>query len=176
MLIGFLTGVGIQVAMTQLAGVLGVPKPSGGVVEQFVGTLQEIPDTSIATLAVSVCGVGHHPRLEAPRPAGSRAPSSRSLGTILISYLGLLPSSVSLLGPVQGGLPPIGLPQGVINADDIVAVMPTVLACFVIILAQSAATSRAYAIKYGDSFDENVDLDRPVVRPTSAPGSRAPGS
>ena len=28
----------------------------------------------------------------------------------------------------------------------------------VLILAQSAATSRAYAMKYGDSFDENVDL------------------
>jgi SulP family sulfate permease len=28
----------------------------------------------------------------------------------------------------------------------------------VVILAQSAATSRAYAMKYGDSFDENVDL------------------
>ncbi len=30
--------------------------------------------------------------------------------------------------------------------------------CFIIILAQSAATSRAYAVKYADSFDENVDL------------------
>ena len=29
---------------------------------------------------------------------------------------------------------------------------------FVLILAQSAATSRAYAMKYDDSFDENVDL------------------
>ena len=29
---------------------------------------------------------------------------------------------------------------------------------FIVILAQSAATSRAYAMKYGDSFDENVDL------------------
>jgi MFS superfamily sulfate permease-like transporter len=29
---------------------------------------------------------------------------------------------------------------------------------FVVILAQSAATSRAYAMKYNDSFDENVDL------------------
>ena len=27
-----------------------------------------------------------------------------------------------------------------------------------LILAQSAATSRAYAMKYNDSFDENVDL------------------
>jgi len=28
----------------------------------------------------------------------------------------------------------------------------------VVILAQSAATSRAYAMRYGDSFDEDVDL------------------
>ena len=155
-LIGFLTGVGIQVAMTQLAGVLGVPKPSGGVVEQFLGTLREIPDTSIATLLVSVAVwviILGSKRLDRRIPGALIA----VLGMIVISYLGLLPSSVSLLGPVQGGLPPLGIPQG-ITADDIVAVFPTVLACFIIILAQSAATSRAYAIKYGDSFDENVDL------------------
>ena len=29
---------------------------------------------------------------------------------------------------------------------------------FVVILAQSAATSRAYAAKYQDQFDENIDL------------------
>jgi sulfate permease, SulP family len=155
-LIGFLTGVGIQVAMTQLAGVLGVPKPSGGVVEQFLGTLREIPDTNVATLLVSIAVwviILGSKRLDRRIPGALIA----VLGMIVISYLGLLPSSVSLLGPVQGGLPPFGIPQG-ITADDMVGVFPTVLACFIIILAQSAATSRAYAIKYGDSFDENVDL------------------
>ena len=156
-LIGFLTGVGIQVAMTQLAGVLGVPKPSGGVVQQFIGTIQEIPDiTSWATLAVAVAVwviiLGSR-RINKKIPGALIA----VVGMILISYLGLLPSSVSLLGAVQGGLPPFGLPQGM-DATTVASVMPTVLACFVIILAQSAATSRAYAIKYEDSFDENVDL------------------
>ena len=155
-LIGFLTGVGIQVAMTQLAGVLGVTKPSGGVVDQFVTTLREIPDASIPTLLVSITVwviiLGSR-RLDRRIPGALIA----VLGMIVISYLGLLPGSVALLGPVQGGLPPIGIPQG-ITGDDIVSVFPTVLACFIIILAQSAATSRAYAIKYGDSFDENVDL------------------
>jgi sulfate permease, SulP family len=155
-LIGFLTGVGIQVAMTQLAGVLGVPKPSGGVVEQFLGTLREIPDTNVATLLVSI---GVWVIILGSKRLDRRIPGAliAVLGMIVISYLGLLPSSVSLLGPVQGGLPPFGIPQG-ITADDMVGVFPTVLACFIIILAQSAATSRAYAIKYGDSFDENVDL------------------
>jgi MFS superfamily sulfate permease-like transporter len=41
---------------------------------------------------------------------------------------------------------------------NVAALLPTVISMFVVILAQSAATSRAYAMKYNDSFDENVDL------------------
>ena len=50
------------------------------------------------------------------------------------------------------------MPQGVITIDNVLALLPIVLSCFLIILAQSAATSSAYAMKYRDSFDENVDL------------------
>ena len=156
-LIGFLTGVGIQVAMGQLAGVLGVPGGSGTTIQKFIDTLKEIPETNPATLAVSVAVwviILGSARINPKIPGALIA----VVGMILISYLGILPSTVTLLGPVQGGLPPIGLPQGVINQADITALLPTVLSCFVIILAQSAATSRAYAVKYGDSFDENVDL------------------
>src|SRR6188472_4212662 len=53
-LIGFLTGVGIQVAMGQVAGMLGVSAGSGGTIRKFLGTLANIGDTSMATLAVSL--------------------------------------------------------------------------------------------------------------------------
>jgi len=36
--------------------------------------------------------------------------------------------------------------------------VPTAVAMFVVILAQSAATSRAYAARYNESFSENTDL------------------
>ena len=45
-LIGFLTGVGIQVAMGQVAGMLGVPSGTGGTIEKFLGTLANIGETS----------------------------------------------------------------------------------------------------------------------------------
>jgi MFS superfamily sulfate permease-like transporter len=82
------------------------------------------------------------------------------VGMIVISYMLDFPATgtVAVLGTVPSGLPPLGLPQGVITTSNIAALMPTVVAIFVVILAQSAATSRAYAVKYGDSFDENVDL------------------
>jgi MFS superfamily sulfate permease-like transporter len=41
---------------------------------------------------------------------------------------------------------------------NVQALLPTVISLFVVILAQSAATASAYALKYGDSFDENLDL------------------
>ena len=59
-LIGFLTGVGVQVAMGQLGGMLGVPAPAvsphaiSGTVTKFWDTLREAGQTSGATLAVSL--------------------------------------------------------------------------------------------------------------------------
>ncbi len=42
--------------------------------------------------------------------------------------------------------------------SDIPVLLNLAAACFVIILAQSATTSRAYAWKFSDKVDENVDL------------------
>jgi MFS superfamily sulfate permease-like transporter len=64
---------------------------------------------------------------------------------------------VSVLGPVPSGLPSIGLPSGV-GWSDVVPLGATAGSMFLVILAQSAATSRAYAVKYKDRFVENNDL------------------
>jgi MFS superfamily sulfate permease-like transporter len=63
---------------------------------------------------------------------------------------------VTTIGTVQGGLPVIGFPA--VPPDQIPELLGVALACFVVILAQSAATSRAYAIRYEEKFDENVIL------------------
>ena len=58
-LIGFLTGVGIQVAMGQVAGMFGVPgAQEGGPIQGFIETLGQIPDASWATAAVSAGVLG----------------------------------------------------------------------------------------------------------------------
>ena len=64
---------------------------------------------------------------------------------------------ISTLGPVPSGLPHIGLPHGV-TWSETTSLLPTAASLFLVILAQSAATSRAYAVKYREPFDEGVDL------------------
>jgi SulP family sulfate permease len=158
-LIGFLTGVGIQVAMGEVGGMFGISGTSGGTIEKFVQTLQAIPTgTSVPTLVISIAvlgvivGLG---RINKAIPGALVA----VLGAIAASYLlDLSGHGVGVLGTVPGGLPALGLPTGVMTAENAVALLPTVISMVVVILAQSAATSRAYAMRYGDSFDENVDL------------------
>ena len=58
-LVGFLTGVGIQVAMGQVGGMFGIPGQSGGTLEKFAETLRLIPtETSIPTLIISLAVLG----------------------------------------------------------------------------------------------------------------------
>jgi high affinity sulfate transporter 1 len=158
-LIGFLTGVGIQVAMGQVAGMFGVDAGSGTTLEKFANTLRAIPtETNVPTLVVSlsvlvvILGLG---RVNKAIPGALIA----VVGAIAASYfLDLAADGVTTLGTVPAGLPSLGLPTEVMTTTNVAALLPTVVSMFVVILAQSAATSRAYAMKYNDSFDENVDL------------------
>src|SRR4051794_41581041 len=53
-LIGFLTGVGIQVFSGQIPGMLGIPKGTGGWFEQQWYTLTHLGETSLPTLAFAL--------------------------------------------------------------------------------------------------------------------------
>lgn len=162
-LVGFLTGVGIQVAMGQLAGMLGVPSPkvspahASGTVTKFWDTLKEIGQTSGATLAVSLAVLATlivFGRWIKAIPGGLVA----VVGAIAVSWIfDLSTHGVSTLGPVPSGLPHIGLPNGV-TWTEAAQLIATAASMFLVILAQSAATSRAYAVKYQERFVENNDL------------------
>jgi sulfate permease, SulP family len=155
-LIGFLTGVGIQVAMGQLAGMLGVPGGTGGTVPKFFGTLEQIPDTSLTTLAVSLSVLAI---ILGMKVINKKIPGAliAVIGAIWVSWaFNLQAHGVAVLGPVPGGLPNFGIPSfGWNDWDKLLAPAASI---FLVILAQSAATSRAYAAKYTEEFSENVDL------------------
>jgi sulfate permease, SulP family len=155
-LIGFLTGVGIQVACGQLSGLFGIAKSGRAPVAQVVSTFQNMGSLSLTTLAVSVAV------LLVIVAGGRLLPSVpwalvAVAGAIIASAsLNLSAHGVSTLEVIPSGLPHLAWPG--IPAEDYARIAGTVVSIFVVILAQSAATSRAYAAKFNDDFDENVDL------------------
>lgn len=164
-LIGFLTGVGIQVACGQVGGMLGLPSGKGISVGEFdftntiaklISTLQNIDQISWPTVAVSAGVIG---TILGLKLITGKIPGAllAVVGAIFISWKwDLAADGVATLGPLPSGLPHLGLPD--VGLSEVPALMGTAVSIFVLILAQSAATSRAYAAKYNDRFDENVDL------------------
>ena len=164
-LIGFLTGVGIQVACGQVSGMLGVPTGKGVTIfghdfdntfGKLFSTLGNLDQISWSTVAVSA---GVLVTMIGLKAINKKIPGAllAVVGAILISWNWDLAShGVATLGPLPSGLPHFGLPD--VKLSEVPALMGTAVSIFVLILAQSAATSRAYAAKYNDHFDENTDL------------------
>ena len=155
-LIGFLTGVGIQVAMGQVGEMFGIPSQSGGTIEKFVATLGNLSESNAATVWVSAAVIIVILGSKAINP---RIPGAliAVVGAIIVSaQLDLTADGVATLGPVPSGLPNFGFPS--VTWQQFASLLGTGGAIFIVVLAQSAATSRAYAAKYEEPFDENVDL------------------
>src|SRR5215472_1361916 len=152
-LVGFLTGVGIQVGIAVLGDMLGIAVDTPKTLEQLAEVLRGLPRAHGLTMTVSatVVMVIFLCRQLAPRLPG---PLLAVVGAVAASRaFDFAGRGVTVLGPVDGGLPRLRVPEA--RWDEL---LPVALSCVVIIVAQSAATARAYALRHRDPFDENDDL------------------
>ena len=155
-LIGFLTGVGVRVAIGQLADMLGVPASGGGTLPRLVDTLSEVPDAQLGAALASVAAIVTWVGLRRLAP---RVPAALVVvvGAIVVSQAADLAAlGLAVLGDVPRGLPHLGVPA--FSPHDVASLLGVSASMFVVILAQSSATSRAFAARHEESFDENVDL------------------
>ncbi|MDP3564731.1 MAG: SulP family inorganic anion transporter [Methanoregula sp.] len=156
-LIGFLTGVGIQVALGQVPEMFGVPKDAHDPILQILTVFtKEISQMSGVTIILSLlvliiilCGCRYRKKI----PWAFLV----VIGTIIASWaLNLEAWGVKAIGSVPAGLPSVAFPA--VPLDRIPDLLGVAAACFIVILAQSALTSRAYAMRHGEKFDEDGDL------------------
>jgi high affinity sulfate transporter 1 len=157
-LIGFLTGVGIQVAVGQMADMLGLPSAQGGTaakLQHLVAHAGEVnlPSLGVATAALAV--ILGAPKLSKKVPGALIAVAGAIFAA---SFLHLEKSGVKLLGSVPSGLPRFGLPAAPWSWTMIQQLLPTAGALCIVILAQSAATSRAFAAMGNERLDDNASI------------------
>jgi sulfate permease, SulP family len=155
-LIGFLTGVGFQVGIAVLSGMLSVEVHGTNPVSQLFQILRQLPHAHIPTLCLSagVAALVLVLHRFAPRvPAALIA----VVGTIVVSALfDLSQHGIHIVGAVAGGLPHFSMPP--LNWKLVHRLLPIAGSCFLMIVAQSAVTARAYAAKHHQVLDENRDL------------------
>jgi SulP family sulfate permease len=155
-LVGFLTGVGIEVAAGQLPGMLGVTAAGTQTLPKLADTVRALPhvhwaDVAISTGVIAVVVVARRINRKIPGPLIA------VIIAIIVSWAADLGRrGVAVVGSVPRGLPSLGLPA--LGVRDAAALLGVAVSMFVVILAQSAATSRAYAAKHEEPFSEATDL------------------
>jgi SulP family sulfate permease len=156
-LIGFLTGVGLQVALGEISGILGLKGGGHGTVQKIWNDLQQLDEINLYAVAIAAAVIFV---ITGSKLISKKIPGAliAVVGAIVLSWLWNLGQHVHVIGDVPGGLPHLGIPQVDWSWQLIAKLVPTAFAMFIVILAQSAATSRAYAARYNERFSEDTDL------------------
>ncbi len=155
LLVGFLIGVGISVAVSQLPAMLGLHVKASNTFVLLVDCATHLRAVSLPALVASVLTL-------AIVLIGRQWPKIPFAGVVLVGAIIASEtvlrstSSLAFVGSVTGGLPHLALPH--VPRGDLGGLVALSLSLALVILAQSAATSRAYALRYDEPFDEERDL------------------
>jgi MFS superfamily sulfate permease-like transporter len=155
-LTGFLTGVGFQVGIAVLSEMLGLEVHSNRTLGQLLDIFHNLPRIHRPTVIISAVVVTLVFALSrfAPRvPRSLLAVAGAIAASATWDFAG---HGIAIIGPVVGGLPHLGLPD--VHWRDIVPLVGVSASCFVMIVAQSAATARFYAGRHHQYLDESADF------------------
>ncbi len=155
-LVGFLTGVGFQVGIAVVGEMLGIEVQAHRTISQLLEAFHKLSQAQPLALGLSVAVLvvvlGLH--WLTPKVPGS-----------LIAVVGATAASavwdfarrgVPVVGPVSGGLPHLTFPS--LTWQTVLTLLPVSTSCLVMIVAQSAATARYYAVRHHQRLDEDADL------------------
>jgi sulfate permease, SulP family len=155
-LIGFLAGVGCQVGIAMLGDMLGVAASSRNSLFRLWQVAGGLPRTHLPTLALSA-GVS------AWILAGSRLAPRWPVSLVAVvatiaasSAYHFAEHGIAVIGPIVGGLPAIRIPD--VTWSEALAMLPVAVSCVVMIIAQSAATARAFAVRHHETEDTDADI------------------
>jgi sulfate permease, SulP family len=155
-LVGFLAGVGLQVSIAMLGDMLGLTFRAHGTPDQVLEILRNITSISTPTLGLSALVAGG---ILLGRQVVPRLPVAliAVVATIAASAaFGFTEHGIAVIGPVPGGLPSLALPD--MHWREVLTLLPVAASCFVVIMAQSAATSRVFAARHRVRVDADADI------------------
>jgi SulP family sulfate permease len=155
-LVGFLTGIGFQVGITVLPEMLGLDVASHRALLELADVIHQVRHVRLLTLCLSlavllVIFLLH--RLAPKFPGPILAVAGGIAASAFYDFAG---RGVATVGPVAGGLPHLSFPQ--VAWKDAEMLVTLSASCLMVIVAQSAATARAYAMRHQQALDENADL------------------
>ena len=155
-LVGFLSGVGLSLLLGELPDMLGLSLSKKSLLPRLWEMLRDLPQVHLLTLLMSagVLLVIFLADRFARKVPGSLL--AVALAIVVTWSFHLDRYGLSVVGQVHAGLPTFRVPP--MSAALILHLLPLSGSLFLVVLAQSAATSRSFAQKHDETFSANRDL------------------
>ena len=155
-LVGFLTGVGIQVGVAMLPDMLGLLSSAPSTLWQLRAVAQGLPRAQSLAIGLSAAVVAGILLLRRPLPRFPVPLVAVAAAIAASAAFGFAEQGISVIGVIPGGLPGLHLPR--VPLEELRGLVPVAGSCALIILTQSAAAARAFAIRHHERVDEDADL------------------
>ncbi|MGC4118882.1 MAG: sulfate permease [Myxococcales bacterium] len=155
-LVGYVNGIALMLIASQLPTALGLERTKDDFVPQAVEVASKLAGVHGPTLALSAGALAF---ILASRRVLPRFPGAVvvvAAGIALSALLDLEARGIRVLGPIDRGLPTVGLPK--LPAGAILELVPGALSIGLLVYASSALTSRVFADRRRDAFKANGEL------------------
>ena len=153
-MLGFLAGISVHILISQIPIVLGLPSPSGPLLHRIAVLSQSLGDSNLFAICI---GIGVLVTIAISEVVSPKIPGAL-IGLIAATGLAIIADlerkGVSAVGAMSGSLPTFTLPD--IPLDRWASLLPLSLLVAVVVMVQTAATTRSFPSDPG----QPVDVDR----------------
>ena len=153
---GFLAGIAIHIAISQAPALLGLPGGEGEVFHRLASLGHDIDKTNFATLAIGGSCLACIVLFEKIDPRFPGALIALAGATFAVVYFDLEPRGVAVIGAFEFAPPRPAIPTP--SLDDLTHVIGLAAIISVIIMVQTAATSRSFPGAPGEAPDVDRDF------------------
>ena len=154
---GFLAGISLHIVVSQLPVVLGLPAPSGSMIERLVAIARHLSATNPWTLVIAIGVLGIIVISEWWDRRIPGALIGLLLASIAVAGFGLHARGVVVLGNVAATWPHFSMPE--VPASRVASLITLSLIISIVVMVQTAATTRSFP----SSSNAPPDVDRDFV-------------
>jgi high affinity sulfate transporter 1 len=155
-LVGFKTGAGLTIAMTQLPSLFGVKGGGHNFFERVVLLAGQLGDMQVLVLLVGLAAVAMIVLGERLWPGKPVALGVVALSIAAATILGLPALGVPITGDIPAGLPKLAGPA--LRLRDEEGIVPLAAGCLLLAYIEGVSAARTFAAKHGYNLDARQEL------------------
>ena len=154
---GFIIGMALTIIIGQVPKLLGEQKEDGNFFRQLWGVISNLGDTHVRTLVVGVMSLVIVLALRRVAPVVPASLVAVIAGIVAVDLFDLEAKGVAIVGPIDGGLPSLGLPAGLGITDYLAAAGPAA-GIMLVGFAEGLGAARSYAAREHEEIVPNREL------------------